>query len=93
MPRRSLTSEELAERKNDPTELTRRVYRHPWLAGLVSGLLIAAWILTLDLPWGLALATGGLLALFTGLVWRPGGPGQRWRRYILRRFPKKPAST
>lgn len=93
VPRRPLTSEELAERENDPTEMTRRFYRHPWLAGLVSGALIAGWILALDLPWLLALVTGALLALFTGLMWRPGGPGQDLRRYVLRRFPKKPNST
>jgi hypothetical protein len=27
--------------------------------------------------------------LFTGVVCRPGRLGQRWRRYMLRRFPGK----
>ena len=90
---RSLNPEEVAERDNDPTELTRRVYRRPWLAGLASGSLIAAWVLLLRLPWPLAVGTGIALTLFTGFMWRPGGPAQRLRRYVLRRFPKTPPSN
>ena len=93
MPRRQLTPSEIAERETDPTELTRRVYRHPWLAGVVSGALIVGWVLALDLPWQLALGTGAALMLFTGFMWRPGGPGQELRRYVLRGFPKKPPSN
>ena len=36
-----------------------------------------------------ALGIGAAATLFAGFVWRPGGPGQRVRRYMLRRFPKK----
>jgi hypothetical protein len=91
MRRRQLTAHELAERENDPSELTRRVYRHPWLTGLSGGVAIAAWALVLDLPWLLAAGVGLAILLWTGLAWRPGGPGQRIRRYYLQlqRFPKK----
>jgi hypothetical protein len=87
--RRTLRPEEIAERENDPSELTRRTYRHPWVAGAVGGIAIAAWIRVLGLPLVLAVVVGVALLLWTGYAWRPGGPGQRLRRYILRRFPKK----
>jgi len=85
---RRLTPQQLAERDNDPTELTRRFYRHPWRAGVGSGALLATWTLVLGLPWPLAVGVGVVMMIFTGLMWRPGGPAQRLRRYLLRRFPK-----
>jgi hypothetical protein len=85
-----LSSWEIAERENDPSELTRRAYRHPWRTGVISGLLIAGWVLVLDLPWTIALGAGVALMLFTGFMWRPGGPGQDVRRYMLQRFSQKP---
>jgi hypothetical protein len=89
MGKRDLTPEELAERETDPSELTRRVYAHPWRTGAGTGLLIAAWVLWLsDGSVVLALAAGLGMLLLYGFLWRPGGPGQRLRRYILRRFPK-----
>jgi len=88
--RHPLTPEEQAERDNDPNPLTRQAYRHPWRLGVLSGLLIASWIVLLDLPWQVGVAVGMLVVIVTGLAWRPGGHGQRVRRYMLRRFPKNP---
>jgi hypothetical protein len=53
------------------------------------GVLLFAWGLGIGVAWPIAIAVGVAVLLFTGLVWRPGGPGQRWRRYMLRRFPRK----
>jgi len=90
MKRRELSPEEAAERENDPSGLTRYFYRHPWTAGVASGAVLVAWLsLAGRIAWPIALAAGNAVMLFTGLVWRPGGPGQRWRRYKLQRFPAK----
>lgn len=85
----ALTPEEQTERQNDPTPLTRFFFRHAWLAGAASGGLIAAWVWVIGGAWPVAVGLGIGMFLWTGLVWRPGGVGQRWRRYMLRRFPKK----
>jgi hypothetical protein len=85
--RRQLTAEEIAERENDPSELTR-VYRHPWITGLSGGVALAAWVLVLNVSWVFAVGVGLAILLWTGLAWRPGGPGQRIRCYYLHRFPK-----
>jgi hypothetical protein len=84
-----LTPEEIAERENDPSALTRFAFRHPWVTGLFAAALIVTWGLVLGIAWPIPLSVGIALMLLVGLVWRPTGPGQRWRRYTLRRFPKK----
>jgi hypothetical protein len=85
-----MSPEEAAERESDPSGLTRYFYRHPWGAGVASGALLVAWLsLAGRLAWPIAIAVGVAVMLFTGVVWRPGGPGQRWRRYKLQRFPEK----
>ena len=80
--RQRLTSEEIAERENEPNALTRRYYLHPWRNAAVAGATIAAWCLVLGAQWPVALIVGAALTTFMGLVWRAGGPGQRWRRKL-----------
>lgn len=85
-----LSPDELAERENDPSPLTRFTFRHPWGAGVGSGLVVAAFCVgPAGAPWFVGTGVGLIVFLWTGLVWRPGGPGQRMRRYVLRRFPKR----
>lgn len=91
MRRGNLTPEEVAERRTDPSDLTRRTYAHPWRTGAGAGLLISAWVLALDLPVVVALGIGLAMLLLFGFLWRPGGPAQPLRQYMLRRFPKRSA--
>jgi hypothetical protein len=57
----------------------------------VSGLVVAAVCVGPGgALWSVGAGVGLIVLLWTGLVWRPGGAGQRMRRYVLRRFPKKP---
>jgi hypothetical protein len=79
---RRLTPDEIAERDNDPAALTRQMYRHPWIAGFVSGGLLATWGVAIGLPWYTAIVTGVLLCILTVFAWRPGGPAQRWRQAL-----------
>lgn len=83
-----VTPGEEVERTADPSSLTRFHFHHPWIAGLVAGLGMLGVVLANGLPWFLGIAVGLALFLWTGLVWRPGGPGQRMRRYMLTRFPR-----
>jgi hypothetical protein len=90
MKRRELSPAEVAERESDPSGLTRYFYRHPWRAGVASGALLVAWLsLAGRIAGPIAIAVGVAVMLVMGLLWRPGGPGQRWRRYMLQRFPEK----
>jgi hypothetical protein len=72
--RRRLTPEEVAERENDPSTMTRSFHAHPWRAGFASGAVIAAWVLVLNVFWLIAVGLGIAVMLLTALVWRPGGP-------------------
>ena len=90
MKRRELSPDEATERASDPSGLTRYFYRHPWMAGAASGAFLLAWLsLAGRIAWPITVVVGVAVMLFTGLVWRPGGPGQRWRRHKLQRFPEK----
>jgi fatty acid desaturase len=88
---RDLSPEECQERRDDPTALTRFFFRCPWLAGAACGAVLAGWVLVLGAIWPVALFLGVAMFFWTGIVWRRAGPGQRWRRYMLRRFPKRTA--
>jgi Flp pilus assembly protein TadB len=88
MKRRELSPEEAAERESDPSGLTQYFFRHPWRAGIASGALLFVWMVA-SVAWPIAIAAGVAVMLFTGPVWRHGGPGQRWRRSKLQRFPEK----
>lgn len=78
-----------AERRTDPQRLTQLVLDHPLGAAMLSGLLLATWGMVIDLPIAVVAGGGLTLAAIVWLVWRRGGPGYRWRRAMLRRFPKK----
>jgi hypothetical protein len=72
MRRRQLTHDESAERENDPSELTRYFFRHPWTAGVASGVLLLVLGLARGIPWPIASGVDVAVVLFAGLVWRPG---------------------
>jgi hypothetical protein len=75
--------------RTDPTPLTGFFLRRPVIAASLSGLLIAGWVLALDLPLFVAVGVGIAIGLVQWLLWHDGGPGFRWRQAMLRRFPKK----
>ena len=89
MLRSRLTPDEIVERENDHSSLVRYHYRHPWIAGLWAGLTLAAIGIVRGYPWRVPASIGLAMFLCTGLTWRPGGPGQRMRRWALRRDPRK----
>jgi hypothetical protein len=76
-------------RRTDPQRLTQFALDHPLVAAAVSGLLVAAWGVVLELPMGVAVASGLAMTLIVWFIWREGGPGYRWRQALLRRFPKR----
>jgi hypothetical protein len=82
-----LSADEISERAEDPSALTRFAYAHPWRLGLTSGAVIAGWALVLGLVWPVALAVGAVLAIGQGFAWRPG-----LRSYLLFRFPRNERS-
>jgi hypothetical protein len=73
----------------DDPPVTRFAVAHPWLWGLVAGVLAAALALRLFpgewWPWAAALAFG----LANALAWRPNGPAHRVRAWLVRRYPKR----
>jgi hypothetical protein len=89
MLRGRLTPDEIVERENDPSSLVRYHYRHPWIAGPGAGLTLAAIGIVRGYPWFVPAGIGLAMFLWTGLAWRPGGAGQRMRRWALRRYPRK----
>jgi hypothetical protein len=52
------------------------------------GALLFVWMVA-SVAWPIAIAAGVAVMLFTGLGVAACGPGQRWRRYKLQRFPEK----
>ena len=73
----------------DPSELAQFHFEHPWRAGAIGGIAILGVGFARGLPWFVAVPVGIAIVLWTGLVWRPGGPGTRMRKYMLRRFPQR----
>ena len=64
------------------------VARHPWWWGLISGAVLGAWGWRLfGIPF--ALIGGGAFGALNVVLWRRGGPGNRWRAAVLKRFPDR----
>jgi hypothetical protein len=70
MKRRQLIREAVAERESDLPELTRDVFRHPWMVGLGWGALLATAGLDIGVAWPVAVGVGVVAMLFTGVVCR-----------------------
>lgn len=66
-----------------------RVSEHPLRWALVTGSLIFAWVLFLSGSLIIAVGTGIGMLLLSWSLWRPGGPGHRFRKWVVRRFPER----
>ena len=83
------TPSDEVEPSADPSELTQFHFEHPWRAGAISGITMLGVGVARGLPWFVVVPVGLATLLWTGLVWRPRGPGTRMRQYMLRRFPQR----
>lgn len=76
----------------DPSEVTREFVDHPVRMALLSGAAVTPLMFRDSIPIIVVAATASAVAILQWSLWRPGGPGHRFRRYMLRRFPPKEQS-
>ena len=66
-----------------------QVSAHPLRASMLAGSLIGGYSAFLSESFVVGLCAGLATLGLSYLIWRPGGPGHRLRRWAVRRFPKR----